>query len=79
MKELFPDHSGDAAILEYMIKYIEQISQESAEFSKQLNKDMESVLSLTIDTTRETTACISIPCTCRLNTSAITEMLQEHE
>ncbi|MBO5557237.1 hypothetical protein [Ruminococcus sp.] len=74
MKELFPDHSGDAAILEYMIKYIEQISQESTEFSKQLNKDMESVLSLTIDTTRETTGLASrYLAPAAPNTPAITE------
>ncbi|HRU98525.1 MAG TPA: hypothetical protein P5092_13965 [Ruminococcus sp.] len=74
MKELFPDHSGDAKILEYMIKYIEQISQESTEFSKQLNKDMEVVLKLTIDTTRETAGIASRYLTPAIpNSPALTE------
>lgn len=69
MKELFPDHSGDTMIMEFMLKSIDQIADESMRFTEMLNEDWKNIRGL-IDYTIKSTSDIASK---YLNPSTINE------
>lgn len=54
MQKLFPGATAEGRIIDYMIKYVEQVTEESINFSKTLTTDMQGVLGYIDDTAKIT-------------------------